>query len=229
MMIKNGKRNPGRGIIIVGLILITAALFLIGKNILDISRAKTASQEVAMKLLSVIKESEEKKVSGFFDGIATKEETAIPDYLLNPDKEMPTVLIEGNAYIGILSVPDLNIVLPVMKDWSYSHLKTEACRYAGSAYKKGFVICAHNYETHFGNLKYLDVGSKVLFVDIDGNEFQYLVAETETLPSTAVEEMTSNDWNLTLFTCTFGGSDRVTVRCVLQEKKIGDTILSEEI
>lgn len=216
MMNNKGKRKHGKGLITVGLFLIVAALFLTGKNIWDIVRAKTVSQAVAEKLLSAIKAAEGRDDSGLFDG-STK---AIPDYILNPNKEMPTVLIDGNAYIGILSVPEINIVLPVMEDWNYSHLNTVPCRYAGTAYKKGFVICAHNYETHFGNLRYLDVGSKILFTDIDGNEFQYRVAEIENLPSTAIEEMTSNDWNLTLFTCTFGGGARVTVRCVLQEKKI---------
>jgi len=35
----------------------------------------------------------------------------------------------------------------------------------------------------------------------------------ETLQPTAVEEMCSGDWDLTLFTCTLGGKFRVTVRC----------------
>ena len=37
--------------------------------------------------------------------------------------------------------------------------------------------------------------------------------EIERLRPTAVKEMTSGDWDLTLFTCTVGGQSRVTVRC----------------
>ena len=37
----------------------------------------------------------------------------------------------------------------------------------------------------------------------------------ETLMPTAVEEMESGDWDLTLFTCTVGGRTRVAVRCAL--------------
>jgi sortase A len=40
----------------------------------------------------------------------------------------------------------------------------------------------------------------------------------EILSPFAVEEMTSGDWDMTLFTCTVGGQSRVTVRCVLEER-----------
>ena len=50
---------------------------------------------------------------------------------------------------------------------------------------------------------------------MDGNRFIYAVSGTEQLPGTAIEEMKSGDWDLTLFTCTIGGAARVTVRCVL--------------
>ena len=59
------------------------------------------------------------------------------------------------------------------------------------------------------------MGSEVIFTDMDGNRFIYAVSETEQLPGTAIEEMKSGDWDLTLFTCTIGGAARVTVRCEL--------------
>lgn len=46
---------------------------------------------------------------------------------------------------------------------------------------------------------------------------RYEVAEIEILSPDAVEEMTEDDGDLTLFTCTLGGGSRVTVRCVLTE------------
>ncbi len=41
----------------------------------------------------------------------------------------------------------------------------------------------------------------------------YEIAETEILEPTAIEELLSDEWNLTLFTCTYGGQARVAVRC----------------
>lgn len=83
-----------------------------------------------------------------------------------------------------------------------------------SAYNDTLIICAHNYESHFGKIKNLAPGSKVYFTDIDGNNFSYEVVEICILDPYAIEEMQSGDWDLTLFTCTWGGRTRVTVRCV---------------
>ena len=49
---------------------------------------------------------------------------------------------------------------------------------------------------------------------MEGSTFSYTVMELEPLPADAVEEMTSGDWDLTLFTCTLDGQSRITVRCV---------------
>ena len=109
-------------------------------------------------------------------------------------------------------IPDY-ILNPVMSDWSYPRLKISPCRYAGTAYKNGFVIAGHNYRRHFGLLSRLAVGDQVTFTDVDGNAFCYQVTEVQVLNPTAIEEMVSDDWDLSLFTCTLGGQTRLTVRC----------------
>ena len=48
-----------------------------------------------------------------------------------------------------------------------------------------------------------------------GIVFHYEVAAVEVLKSTAVEEMKAGDWDLTLFTCTYGGKSRCALRCRL--------------
>ncbi len=97
------------------------------------------------------------------------DEQVIPDYILNPDMEMPIVEIDGDAYIGTLEIPVLGLSLPVMSDWSYPKLKTAPCRYAGTAYKSGFVVAGHNYRRHFGTLSRLAPGDLSLFTcTLDG-------------------------------------------------------------
>ena len=140
-------------------------------------------------------------------------ESEIPDYILNPDMEMPTMDIDGNRYIGTLDIPALNLSLPVMSEWSYPKLKIAPCRYVGTAYQGNFVIAAHNYRTHFGSLGNLSAGDRVTFTDVDGNIFSYDVVEVQILNPAAIEEMVSDDWDLSLFTCTLGGKTRLTVRC----------------
>ena len=130
-----------------------------------------------------------------------------------PEAELEELEADGRRYIGTVSIPVIDVVLPVQKDWSLAQLKISPCRYKGSPYRGDLIICAHNYATHFGRLKNLLSGDEVIFTDLAGNEFVYTVVELETLDGTAVEEMESGEWDLTLFTCTLGGQTRVTVRC----------------
>ena len=75
------------------------------------------------------------------------------------------------------------------------------------------ILLAHNYSRHFGQIHTLEPGDTVCFTDADGTRFMYEVSLVEQLERTAIEEMESGDWDLTLFTCTVGGAARVTVRC----------------
>ena len=127
--------------------------------------------------------------------------------------EMATVELEGNHCIGILSVPVLELELPVLTDWSYKKLKKAPCLYYGGYYEPNFVIAAHNYDRHFGRLSELQPGDIVIFTDVTGKEYHYEVALLETLPKTATEEMITSGFALSLYTCTPGGANRVTVRC----------------
>ncbi len=208
---RSGKRtgkNPGIWFMRGGVLMIAAALLLTLFNLWDEYRADRAAEQV-LEQMTVLPENAD-----------TSEEQEIPDYLLNPDMEMPALEIDDHDYIGILDIPVLELTLPVMSEWSYPNLKIAPCRYAGTAYKNNLVIAAHNYSTHFGRIRDLAAGDRVTFTDADGNVFSYTVAEVQTLEPTAVEEMTDGGWALTLFTCTLGGRSRVTVRCDLDENDI---------
>ena len=140
----------------------------------------------------------------------------IPDYQLNPEMEMPEVSLPGleeAGCIGIIEIPSINIKLPVLSTWSYSLLKKAPCRYTGSIYLDNMVIAAHNSEAHFKKLSNLQEGDIVTFTDAVGNVFTYTVAGIELLQPDEVDNMTNGQWPLTLFTCTYGGASRVTVRC----------------
>lgn len=184
-------------LIVAGLLLICAALGLAAFNLWSESNAGKASDEVLAQM----------------EGMLPARSDAVPDYVLDPNMAMPTFSIDGADYIGIVQIPSLGLQLPVAADWSYPQLRTSPCRYSGSAYLDDLVICGHNYSSHFGRLKYLDAGEEVIFTDADGNVFIYEVCLVETMQPTAVTEMTSGQWDLTLFTCTIGGQSRVTVRC----------------
>lgn len=222
-------RRKGCVWITSGLLLIAAALLMTGYNLRQSRQAGDESRKIVEHLDEIISaQPTEAAAQEQFTLPAPKQpdrqpgqlpsEEALPDYIRNPGMEMPVEMINGNAYIGVLELPTLGLELPVMSEWSYSKLKVAPCRYKGSAYSHNLIILAHNYSTHFGTLKDLGIGDPVTFTDADGNVFRYEVLELETLMPSAIEEMESGDWDLTLFTCTVGGQSRVTVRCVTQEE-----------
>jgi len=127
--------------------------------------------------------------------------------------EMTEVEIDGYAYIGYLSIPTLELNLPIMSGWDRARLRIAPCRYYGSVNGEDLVLMAHNYKRHFGRIKELNVGDPVLFTDMDGVTTSYQVVSQDVLPPDAVEEMTAGDFALTLFTCTYGGENRISVYC----------------
>ena len=60
---------------------------------------------------------------------------------------------------------------------------------------------------------FLTPGDRVQFTDAEDSVYLYQVEKTELLSPTAVEEMTAEEWDLTLFTCDFSGKARIAVRC----------------
>lgn len=198
-----------------GLILVTAAVLLLVYNLWDGHRARESEEAILAEYLQ-----ENKKASESPDASDKEDEQNIPDYLLNPDMDMPEYTLKSLgdvACIGILEIPALDLELPVISSWSYSSLRLAPCRYSGSAYKGDLVIAAHNYQSHFGGLRTLPEGSEVFFTDVVGNRFSYYVAVTEALTPWSVDDMTSGEWPLTLFTCTLDSQNRVTVRCEYSE------------
>ncbi len=208
-MSKRGKICTG-----IGLLLLTAALFLTAYNLMSDVKAG-ASVDAALEQLTPESKEAKETTAGLPDQSSgnTLEEFYIPDYILNPKMDMPEKEIDGQRYIGVLRIPTLSLELPVISEWSYPSLQIAPCRYTGSVYLNNMVVAAHNYYSHFGYLKNLSQGDKVTFTDMDDNVFRYEVAEIETLSPYAIEEMTSGNWDLTLFTCTVGGATRITVRC----------------
>lgn len=187
------------------LLLGALALFLFNRQ-----EAKSAEIQSALLLPQLVEAVEQQT--------ATEEtrlpEPEIPEELLTPeDVTMEEVEVEGYRYIGYLSIPAVDMELPIMSDWSYDKLRMTPCRYYGTVRGNDLVLLAHNYDRHFGKLNDLDEGDRVFFTEMDGTVTEYEVIARDILDPYAVEEMTAGLYDLTLFTCTYGGQSRVTVYC----------------
>ena len=188
-----------------GLLLIAAALAFTGYNLWEDQRAAQAARQALTAMEAQTAEEGERAPE--------QPEPSVPEYVLHPDMEMPTVEIDGVEYIGTLTIPTLGLELPIVSSWSDALLDLAPCRYTGSVYLDDLIIAGHNYRGHFGSLYRLAPGDEVQFTDAAGNVFSYAVSEIQELPGTALEEMEAGDWDLTLFTCTLSRTSRVTVRC----------------
>lgn len=212
-------------LIYTGLLLLTAALLITLLNIYADASGRKASENAldavqtqidsAFDENTLLLDSARRELSNKGKTDVKVEDYVIPDYVINPTMDMHVLTVDGVDYIGVLEIPSLGLKLPIISEWDYPSLKISPCRYTGSAYLNNMVIAAHNYNSHFGTLRELSYGDELTFADADGNEFFYKVLEVETLKPTAIDEMKTGDWDLTLFTCTVGGQARVTVRCEL--------------
>ena len=189
---------------LLGLLMVLGGVLILMHN----HAQAMAAEQASVLLLPQLAEEIRKNTTE--DQNDLKDHSADFNYM---DVTMTEVEIDGHLYIGYLSLPALELELPVMSGWDYPSLQIAPCRYSGTVRGRDLVLMAHNYDKHFGNLDQLELGDAVMFTDMDGETVGYEVVAVDILVPSAVEEMTSGMFDLTLFTCTYGGQNRVTVYC----------------
>lgn len=195
----------------VGAVLIISALLLFFYNRYEDYSAGREAEILLEDLVSAIEATDSTANPTETEGM-TEEETLPAD--------LPEVEIDGYAYVGYVSIPALELELPVMSEWDYSRLKIAPCRQFGSSRTDDLVIAAHNYTKHFGKLTIVEVGTDVFFTDMDGIENHYTVQRVSTLAPEDVDAVLNSGYDLVLYTCTLGGATRVVAFCERTEKGI---------
>ena len=126
-------------------------------------------------------------------------------------RPMAEAEIDGERYIGYLSIEALHLNLPVLSDWDDSKLKKAPCRQFGTAEGRDLVIAAHNYRSHFGALGALEPGDSISFEDVTGTSYRYTVQAVEVIAPDAVAYVKESPWDLVLYTCAASGRKRILV------------------
>ena len=209
-----GKRKLGVFLIALGFALILAAGGLLWYNQAQSLHAETASARVLAQLAAQIAVHHDEPV-GQTPALEplpepTLQDTASP---AQTDLSDPVTRVDGVDYIGAISFPSLSLELPVMAQWSYEGLRTAPGRYSGSAAGENLVVAGHNYASQLGALNKLSLDDPVLFTDVNGKVYQYAVLDIEILQPSDISNMTAGEYPLTVFTCTYGGRTRLTIRC----------------
>lgn len=193
------KNKIGKALIGIGVFLILAAFILVLYNFYREYNAKKKVEKYLPKLEKIIKDH-----SGGNNNA-------------DNEKSSKTMNIDGMNFLGILSVPSKNLELPILADYSYELLDTAPCRYSGSYDSDDLVIGGHNYRSHFSKLKSIKNGEEIFFTSFDGTVYKYSVLRVEILETTQIEDLinkqNTDDWDLTLFTCTSSGAARCVIRC----------------
>jgi len=218
-----------RILIILGLAMLLAAGGFAGYNLWDSARAKKLSAELLVKLEAAMEErsgssaaesasgeSEPEATVETSDGQTGEEEVS---FLRDPNRVMPAIEIDGYRYIGILSIPDIDLELPVLEECDDYRLTISICAYSGSVYRQNLIIAGHSYASLFAEIRWLPLGTEIHFTDTEGNVWSYVLDSVERLyPNQgkdliASSEDESNGWDLTLFTCYPGAQTRCVLRC----------------
>ena len=207
------NKETGKILVVLGFccVIAAAAFYMYSQWISN--QAASASEELTDTLLSLLEESETTAPDNVTDSLLGNSgavaESSNPE---ESEASHQTVNVSGYDITGIISIPAININLAVNAEWSYPKLKVSACRYSGEPSGQ-FVILAHNFKRHFGRINELRPGDTVVFTEPDGTVYNYEVTGTEIRGKYELKDIQSGDWDLTLFTCTYGGENRVVVRC----------------
>ena len=190
----------------LGTLLLVSALVLVCYNTWESRNASEASELVLSELRSITAEAAETKPAEnpYANHVDRFDELAA---------EMTEKEINGYSYIGYLTIPVLELELPVMSQWDYSRLKIAPCRQFGSTKTDDLVIAAHNYPAHFGKLSKLCSGDLLTFTDMDAEVILYSVEAVDILEPSAKNAVKNSGFDLVLYTCTYGGEKRVSVFC----------------
>ena len=203
------KSKLGMLFTIIGIVLLLGAASLYSYNQYEQMKAAESVESLMPKLAEKISENMARETEVVFGESVTAETVA--EELKR--EELPVVEIDGNGYIGVVSIGSLSLELPVMADWSNEKLNIAPCVYSGDMINDDLVIMAHNYTKHFGMISELNENDTVKFTDMNGNTTSYRVVVTDVLSEMDIEDMTAGEYDLTLFTCNYDGKSRITIRC----------------
>ena len=207
--------------IATGTVLIIAALFLCLYNAEENKRAGEEAGNTLSELIEAIPEPTQKHTETAVITTAEPDLYAQYETTTTTAPPLPTIELNGRLYCGYITISALDLELPVANELDYNVLRTSPCRYRGTAEGGDLIIAAHNYNSHFGKLKDLSEGDEIMFTDCEGNQHLYSVISVESVGGTDIDSMlagSTEDWQLTLFTCDLSGRSRVTIRARHIEK-----------
>lgn len=130
--------------------------------------------------------------------------------------------IQESPYLGKIFIDKINLEYSVFKDISEENLKISPCKFYGADFgKKGNIcIAGHNYNDSrfFGKITELEENDKIKLVNLNGEEFEYIVFDKfETNDDDFSILKSTKNFELTLLTCNNSNKKRIIVKAYMKE------------
>ena len=215
-------KKIGIVLLTAGAVLVIAALLLFSHNRAEDRRAGESAEETLRLVEAAMAERGTTGETGTTPAPGAAEpaaaaaagtETGSGGLPAPPALDMPTVRSGAYDYIGYLDFPGYDLTMPVAATWSFPAMEISPCRHTGSVYNDNLVVAGHNYKTEFDVLFHLEAGDTVTFTDVDGNVFTYTVREFASVTPDDSDTVMNSGYALTMYTCNWDTSERVTVFC----------------
>lgn len=199
----SGKAHiDGQAFLVAGTVLLgVIAILLLGRGCESLHASKSSS-DVLVEVTEQIP-------------VTNHEDTEIAWDDEQDERTMPTVCVGDYGYIGTLTLPTIDVEVPIASECDDARLRVSPCRYAGNYYLDDLVICGQGYSGHFGLIGSLGIRDEVRLLAVDGTLYRYVVSNVETDHLEDIDAII-DDWDLTLFT--FNADDTcLVIRCIRTE------------
>ncbi len=159
-------------------------------------------------------EKNAKEIVSEMYGLMPDVKNAYPDG--KGDTVMPSMELDGTDFSGIITIPLYETELPVCNEWNKDQVGKYPHRFTGSVYDNSLIIGGSDNVGQFDFMKNISVGDYVSFTDTTGGCFSFTVSSIDITDDVSLEQLTSNESDLTFFARNSYGFDYTIVRCKLK-------------
>ncbi len=142
-----------------------------------------------------------------------------PQYETEDEIERAMRTLGDYKAIAKLSIPKLELTLPILSECTTQSLKISVCKFQGPEplQEGNLVVTGHDYKNgaHFGRLDELSIDDEIIVSDANGDFRRYFAYEILVVaPDDLAALDTGNNLNaVTLVTCAEDGTMRLLVKC----------------
>ncbi len=130
--------------------------------------------------------------------------------------------IETSPYLGKIFIDKIDLEYSVFKEINEDYLKISPCKFYGVDFgeKGNICIAGHNYNDSrfFGRIAELRTNDKIRLVNLNGEEFEYIVFDIFETDDDDMSVLKANkNYELTLLTCNNSNKKRIIIKAYMKE------------